>query len=147
MRGVHQWGHIKKMGKETSPWDFSALLAVLHLYSNIQRSWSTGCKVDIQKTGPSVDGNVCPHQSLSHILNGGKTKHKENKTFMEFNQTPVGARRLMKAILLRHIFLKKAGQAGFMMKCSRRIRSSVNKVLGWKQICLMLNSDSPGRSF
>lgn len=61
-----------------------------------------------------------------------KQKHKENKTFMERNHTPVGARRLMKAILLRHILLKKTGQAGFMMKCSRRIRSSVNKVLRWE---------------
>lgn len=85
--------------------------------------------------GPSVDGNVCPHQSLSHILNGGKTKQRKSKTFMQRNQTPVGARRLMKAILLRHILLKKMGQAGFMMKCSRRIRSSVNKVLWWKHIC------------
>lgn len=42
----------------------------------------------------------------------------------------MGARRLIKAILLRHIFLKKAGQAGFMTKCSSRIRSSENRVLG-----------------
>lgn len=52
---------------------------------------------------------------------------------MQRNQTPVGARRLMKAMLLRHILLKKMGQAGFMMKCSRIIRSSVNKVLQWEQ--------------
>lgn len=134
-----EWGHIKKMGKEISPWDFSALLAALQPHSNIQRSWSRGCKVDIQKTVPSVDGNVCPHQSLSHISNGGKPKQKESKTSTWLNQTPAGARRLMKAMLLRHIFLKKAGQAGFMIKCSRRIRSSVNKVLRWKQICLVIN--------
>lgn len=48
----------------------------------------------------------------------------------KWGHTPVGARRLIKAILLRHIFLKKAGQAGFMMKCSSRIRSSENRVLG-----------------
>lgn len=42
----------------------------------------------------------------------------------------MGARRLIKEILLRHIFLKKAGQAGFMTKCSSRIRSSENRVLG-----------------
>ena len=48
-------------------------------------------------------------------------------------QTPVGARRLTKAMLLRHIFLKKAGQVGFMMKCSRRTRSSVNRVLGGRE--------------
>lgn len=53
---------------------------------------------------------------------------------MQRNQTPVGARRLTKAILLRHILLKKMGQAGFMMKCSRIIRSSVNKVLQWGQM-------------
>lgn len=70
------------MGKEISPWDFSALRAGPQLHSNIQRSWSTDCKVDIQKTVPSVDGNVFPHQSLSQILNGGKTKYKENKSFM-----------------------------------------------------------------
>ena len=56
----------------------------------------------------------------------------------ERDQTPVGARRLTKAILLRHIRLKKTGQAGFMMKCSRRIRSSVNKVLWEKRIHLIL---------
>ena len=39
--------------------------------------------------------------------------------------TSVGASRLMKAMLLRHILLKKAGQTGFMMRCSIRIRSSV----------------------
>lgn len=30
---------------------------------------------------------------------------------------------------MRHILLKKAGQAGFITKCSRRIRNSVNRVL------------------
>lgn len=35
----------------------------------------------------------------------------------------------MKAMLLRHILLKKAGQAGFITKCSRRILNSVNRVL------------------
>lgn len=61
---------------------------------------------------------------------------------MQHNQTPVGARRLMKAMLLRHILLKKMGQAGFMMKCSRIIRSSVNKVLQWEETVLILHSDS-----
>ena len=46
------------------------------------------------------------------------------------DHTPVGASRPRKAMLLRHILLKKAGQTGFMMRCSIRIRSSVNKVLG-----------------
>lgn len=72
---------------------------------------------------------------------------KKTKNFMYHAQTPVGARRLMKAILLRHILLKKTGQAGFMMKCSRRIRSSVNKVLGWKYISLVLNSDNAVKLF
>lgn len=40
----------------------------------LRQSRSTDCKVDIQKTVPSVDGNVRPHQSLSHILNGEKNK-------------------------------------------------------------------------
>lgn len=35
----------------------------------------------------------------------------------------------MKAMLLRHILLKKAGQLGFITKCSSKILSSVNKVL------------------
>lgn len=76
------------------------------------------------------------HQRWSHILHGvGRKKNKKqnnekSKNFLRrLDQTPVGARRLMKAMLLRHILLKKMGQAGFMMKCSRRIRSSVNKVL------------------
>lgn len=59
-----------------------------------------------------------------------KQNNEKSKNFLRrLHQTPVGARRLMKAMLLRHILLKKMGQAGFMMKCSRRIRSSVNKVL------------------
>ncbi|KAG7264312.1 hypothetical protein CRUP_020998 [Coryphaenoides rupestris] len=33
----------------------------------------------------------------------------------------------MKAMLLRHIFLKKAGHVGFMMTCSSSTRSSVNR--------------------
>lgn len=73
----------------------------------------------------------------SYMAEGGEKKNKQNKKSKNFlrwhHQTPVGARRLMKAMLLRHIRLKKIGQAGFMIKCSRRIRSSVNKVLWTKR--------------
>lgn len=61
---------------------------------------------------------------LSHIVIGLKSKKKKKLTSTQSNQTPVGARRLMKAILLRHTLLKNTGQAGFMMKCSRRILNS-----------------------
>lgn len=86
---------------------------------------------------PSVDGNVClisiKDEVTSYMVWGEKNQKKQNneksKNFLRrLDQTPVGARRLMKAMLLRHILLKKMGQAGFMMKCSRRIRSSVNNV-------------------
>lgn len=76
---------------------------------------------------------LSPSKIKSHPTWWKKTETKPKKKragiFRRCNQTPVGARRLMKAMLLRHILLKKMGQAGFMMKCSRRIRSSVNKVL------------------
>lgn len=119
------------------------------------------------KMRPSVDGHVCLHQRWSHILHAAgkqnkKTKQKNKNKKRETkqgkcwkfvgrqDQMPVGARRLMKAMLLRHILLKKMGQAGFMMKCSRRIRSSVNKVLCGNRlvkpfmlspVCLLLTND------
>lgn len=67
------------------------------------------------KTEPGVGGAQPRRGRGSNAAGGGA-------------QTPVGARRLTKAMLLRHIFLKKAGHAGFMTKCSSSIRSSVNRV-------------------
>lgn len=93
---------------------------------------STDCNVDIQENS-SFCWQKCLCPSKFQMVKTKEIKKIKAKTLTRWNQTPVGARRLMKAILLRHILLKKTGQAGFMMKCSRRIRSSVNKVLWWKQ--------------
>lgn len=116
------------MGKQIP--ETSVLYWLVLSCTQIYREGGAQTKVDIQKTVPSVDGNVCPHQSFKSHPKWRKTKQnkRKNKSVKGRNQTPVGARRLMKAILLRHILLKKTGQAGFMMKCSRRIRNSVNRV-------------------
>ncbi len=49
-------------------------------------------KLTFKKTVPSVDGNVCPHQSLSHILSVGKTKYLYIKktNFYEGQSDPCG---------------------------------------------------------
>lgn len=129
-----EWGHIRRMGeKEMSPWDFSALTGCSSNCTQICEVGAQTVKADIQKKQfLLLMAFVCPHQKFK-----SRPKLVERKKIMwrkttfsrvKRDQTPVGARRLMKAMLLRHILLKKVGQAGFMMKCSRRIRSSVNKV-------------------
>lgn len=74
--GVHRFNEVtlRRWENKKNHRDFSSLPAGLQLYSNIQKSWSTDCKGDIQKTVPSVDGNICPHQSLSHILHCWKNE-------------------------------------------------------------------------